>query len=167
MIFLDKNKMPDVLPDENSNKLLSLTNSALKSSSTLFLLPSDTKVDFDDFLTINFPLLKQGFIDMDNITLGENDKVVLKLNINYKWNTDLAPRYEMSIYKNHGEDTNLIYTVLRGVNDSTTGMNNLQETIIIDLQKDDTIQIKLSKYLEDTHDEILLLKNSYYSYTIL
>ena len=153
--------MPDVLPDE---KLLSLTNSALKSSSTLFLLPSDTKVDFDDFLTINFPLLKQGFIDMDNITLGENDKVVLKLNINYKWiNADLAPRYEMSIYKN----TSLIYTVLRGVNDSTTGMNNLQETIIIDLQKDDTIQIQLTKYLEDTHDEVLLLKNSYYSYTIL
>ena len=100
--------MPDVLPDE---KLLSLTNSALKSTSTLFLLPSDTKVDFDDILTISFPLLKQGFIDMDNITLGENDKVVLKLNINYKWiNADLAPRYELSIYKNI---TNLIYTVLR------------------------------------------------------
>ena len=161
MIFLDKNKMPDVLPDENSNKLLSLTNSALKSTATLFLLPSDTKVDFDDILTINFPLL---FIDMDNITLGENDKVILKLNINYKWiNADLAPRYEMSIYKN----TSLIYTVLRGVNDSTTGMNNLQETIIIDLQKDDTIHIQLTKYQEDTHDEILLLKNSYYSYTIL
>ena len=161
--------MPDVLPDENSNKLVSLTNSALKGTATLFLLPSDTKVDFDDILTINFPLLKQGFIDMDNITLGENDKVVLKLNINYKWiNADLAPRYELSIYKNI---TNLIYTVLRGVNDSnstnTTGMNNLQETIIIDLQKDDTIHIQLTKYQEDTHDEVLLLKNSYYSYTIL
>ena len=154
--------MPDVLPDE---KLLSLTNSALKSTSTLFLLPSDTKVDFDDILTISFPLLKQGFIDMDNITLGENDKVVLKLNINYKWiNADLAPRYELSIYKNI---TNLIYTVLRGVNDSNIGMNNLQETIIIDLQKDDTIHIQLTKYQEDTHDEVLLLKNSYYSYTIL
>ena len=160
--------MPDVLPDENTNKLLSLTNSALKSSSTMFLLLSDTKVDFDDVLTITFPLLKQGYIDMDNITLGENDKVVLKLNINYKWiNADLAPRYELSIYKNNGEDTNLIYTVLRGVNDSTIGMNNLQENIIIDLQKGDSIQIQISKYLEDTHDEIILLKNSYYSYTML
>ena len=139
-----------------------------KLKDTLFLMPSSTSFVFDDVLELLplFELYTDGSVSMSNGTYTGNPmKLHIKININYVWDgAEYPPRYSLSVKKN---DSEIIFNIMKGVDDSVDKMNKLFEDILIDLNNGDQIAITLFKDQIETHDAIMLLKNSYISFGIV
>ena len=97
---------------------------------------------------------------------GNPMKLHIKININYVWDgAEYPPRYSLSVKKN---DSEIIFNIMKGVDDSVDKMNKLFEDILIDLNNGDHIAITLLKDDEiEIHETITLLKNSYISFGIV
>ena len=60
-----------------------------------------------------------------------------------------------------------IYNVYKGVADYPTKMNQLDETILIDLNPNDVIDVVLTKDIANLNDEIRILKNSFLNFSLV
>ena len=115
-----------------------------KLKDTLFLMPSSTSFVFDDALELLplFELYTDGSVSMSNGTYTGNPmKLHIKININYVWDgAEYPPRYSLSVKKN---DSEIIFNIMKGVDDSVDKMNKLFEDILIDLNNGDQIAISI------------------------
>ena len=124
----------------------------------------DTAYEYDDTLPLIFPKFKQeGSINViNNVVLTTGDtKMIVEVNLFYKYASDYAPRYDLNIIKND----ELIHTRYCGVSDTTDTINNVYLVIVIDVVNGDTLRIEMSKdTAENSTSIILILKNSYIQY---
>ena len=74
------------------------------------------------------------------------------------------PRYSLVVMKNN---TETLFSIDEGVNDSVERMNKLFEDVLIDLNNGVQIKITLHKDQIETHDTITILKNSYISFGLV
>ena len=158
----------NVLSSEIDNVTFRLKVAENKLKDTLFIMPNTTTYDFDEVINLLplFQLYTSGSTTFDNQTyIGESIKLHLKININYTWdNAEYPPRYSLLIKKNN---TDVLFNIYKGIDDSAENMNKLFEDILIDLNNGDQITISLFKDQIDVHDTITLLKNSYISLGIV
>lgn len=146
-------------------RVINNLNSANKQNKVIFVQLDDTKYDYNDTVTVNFPKYKQeGILDVNDgvIKLTVPTKIMIEINLFYRYtNTDFAPRYTLNIYKNN----TLLNTHYCGMNDTVDGMNNLYIVSVVDVQNADSIMIKMIKdNIEDSTNYIEILKNSYINY---
>jgi hypothetical protein len=90
-----------------------------------------------------------------------NVKLLVEINIFYRYDAEFAPRYDLNIYKNDA----LVHTRYCGMGDNVDNINNLFLVIVIDVKNDDKLEIKFIKdTIESSTDDIVILKNSYVQY---
>jgi hypothetical protein len=139
-----------------------------KLKDTLFLIPSTTQFVFDDVLELLplFQLYTSGSVSItDQTYTGNPIKIHLKINIKYQWiGAEYAARYSLVVKKNNSE---ILFNISKGIEDSAETMNKLHEDGLIDLSNGDQITITLFKDQIETHDTITLMKNSYISFGIV
>lgn len=139
-----------------------------KLKDTLFLIPSTGSHVFDDVLELLplFEVYTNGSVSIVNRTYtGNTVKIHLKINIKYQWdNAEYPPRYSLVVKKNN---TEILFNISKGIEDSAETMNKLYEDILIDLNNDDQIAITLYKDQTESHDTITLMKNSYISFGVI
>jgi hypothetical protein len=139
-----------------------------KLKDTLYLIANTNTFDFDETIDL-LPLFEthtNGSVSFNNqIYTGSSLKIHLKININYTWtNAEYPPRYSLVVMKNN---TETLFSIYEGVNDSVERMNKLFEDVLIDLNNGDQIKITLHKDQIETHDTITILKNSYISFGLV
>ena len=85
--------------------------------------------------------------------------------MNYSWvGAEYPPRYSLVVMKNN---TETLFSIYEGVNDSVERMNKLFEDALIDLNNGDQIKITLNKDQIENNDTITILKNSYISFGLV
>ena len=158
--------------DQESAKILissvdsRLTSAENKLTPTVFIVDSDTQIHFNDKIKLDFPLYSNGSIQFfGHKYVGSRSlKAYLYINVKYFWlHARSAPRYNLIVQCN-GID---IYNVYKGVADYPTKMNQLDETILIDLNPNDVIDVILSKDIVNVYDEIRILKNSFLNFSLV
>ncbi len=101
-----------------------------KLKDTLFLIPSSTAFVFDEVLDLLplFALYTDGSVSMSNGTYTGNPlKLHIKINIKYVWyGAEYSLRYYLSVKKN---ESDIIFNVMQGMDDSADTMNKLFEDI--------------------------------------
>ena len=165
------NRFMSYTDSESTNILISDVNSRLisaetKLTPTVFIVLEDIQLHFNDKIDLNFDLYSSGSIPFfERKYVGVRSiKAYLYINIKYFWlNAKSAPRYNL-IVKCNGKD---IYNVYKGVVDYQTKMNQLDETILIDLNPNDIINVILTKDILNINDEILILKNSFLNFSLV
>ena len=148
------------LTDQTTGQILNVEG----VNKVVLLQLDDTAYEYDDTLPLTFPKFKQeGSIDViNNVVLTKSDtKMIVEMNLFYKYASDYAPRYELNIIKND----ELIHTRYCGVSDTTDTINNVYLVIVIDVVNGETLRIEMSKdTAENSTSSILILKNSYIQY---
>ena len=125
------------------------------------LQSDDTAYEYDDTLPLKFK--QEGSINViNNVVLTTGDtKMIVEMNLFYKYASDYAPRYDLNIIKND----ELIHTRYCGVSDTTDTINNVYLVIVIDVVNGDVLRIETPKdTVENSTSSILILKNSYIQY---
>lgn len=167
----------------NHNPFLVLSNSTLASDieevtirlrtaenklkDTLYIMPTSKTFIFDDILELFqlFDIHTNGSVNIaDDVYMGESMKLHLKINIMYFWTgAEYPPRFSLEVKKN----ADILFRISKGITDSTDEMNKMYEDLLIDLSRGDQLKITIFKDQIETHDSIMILKNSYISIGIV
>ena len=135
-----------------------------KINKVIFLQRDNMNCEYNDEIELSFPKYKQdGSLDMNDgiVKVSVNTKVMIEINLFYKYTAEFAPRYELNLFKNNVK----INTHYCGMNDTVVNTNNLYIVSVCDVVNDDVIKIVLNKdRSEDSTDFIDILKNSYIIY---
>jgi len=127
----------------------------------LYILDNDNTYTFINELPLIFNLHRQGNLLLNSIN---NHKILVHINIMYKWgDNETPPDYTLNVYINGIS----IYKNIEGLNDYTNSINKLNDTIILDITKNDIISLKLLKINSDDTFSFRILKNSFYSIELL
>ena len=122
-----------------------------KLKDTLYLIASTNTFAFDETIDL-LPL----FETHTNGSVSFNNQIYTgSSNINNcSWvGAEYPPRYSLVVMKNN---TETLFSIYEGVNDSVERMNKLFEDVLIDLNNGDQIKITLHKDQIETHDTITI-----------
>jgi hypothetical protein len=131
-------------------------------SETLFLLSENTYINqaekyiiFDNYGTKDFIVAENFFM----YTGINKRKIFFDIQLLYKWSeSDVPPRFRLELYvkKNKTNLIELIFQQLIGLNDFININGLLSSSVIIDLENNDKIYIKIIK----NNENILILKQN-------
>ena len=112
-----------------------------KLKDTLYLIANTNTFTFDETIDL-LPLFEthtNGAVSFNNqIYTRSSIKIHLKININYSWvGAEYPARYSLVVMKNN---TETLFSIYEGVNDSVERMNELFEDVLIDLNHGDQNQ---------------------------
>ena len=119
----------------------------------------------DIFITeLNLSLLYSQ-LRVGNFVLGDvYVKVLLKIGMAYKWAENQTPLdFFLKVYVNDIEQ----YSNKEGLSDYPDEWNKLNDTIILDIKKNDVISIKLSRESDENRLKFTIKKNSFYLIELL
>ena len=165
----DGSYMPFILPSKGVNRQVLQSNGDGSFEwvdnhdiSSIYCVPNDINSVFNDVLDISnkFSLIRSG-----NYVLHQSieKKVLLKIHMNYKWSgSDICPDFMFKVYINNNE----IYSNKEGLSDYPNVWNKLSDSIVLDLDANDVIHLKLFKS-DLLPNSFTIQKNSFYSIELL
>jgi hypothetical protein len=131
--------------------------------STVYCCVDDISNSFTTDLNLSL-LYRQ--LRVGNFVLGDvlYVKVLLKIGMAYKWAENQTPLdFFLKVYINNTEQ----YSNKEGLSDYPDEWNKLNDTIILDIKKNDVISIKLCRESDETSLQFTIKKNSFYLIELL
>ena len=163
-----KDKILSFKPENGLNgQVLALDNNNIKfidnnnNISSVYCLNNDLNILFNNDINISniFELFRTGNYILNNLS---NQKILLKIHLLYKWDNNISRDYDIDIYINDIS----IYTQRVGISDYVNIYNKYVDELILDIKKDDILNIVLSVSDGDT-THFNIKKNSFYSIELL